>query len=87
MLIGKFLWYLVIGYITIFVTIIIHIVRAELKGYEALKWFEEYSSENEIISGPNDAMDVLIGFTIWPIRELQFIFITIPKLYEAYELK
>ena len=43
MLLGKFLWYLVIGWVLTFTTSFIHVIRAELKGYEALKWWNYVS--------------------------------------------
>lgn len=80
MLLGKFLWYLVIGIVLIFITAFIHLVRAEQKGYEALEWWNNQESTCDPVS-------FFAGLIIWPIRLYQFIFITVPDLYETYELK
>ena len=81
MLLGKFLWYLVIGWMLTFTTSFIHVIRAELKGYKALEWWTNRGSSD------CDPVSFFAGLIIWPIKLCQFIFITIPDLYETYELK
>ena len=76
------------GTIAVFITALIHVVVAEFKGYEALKWWEEHDlnifkdhTRFEI------TINILFGLIIWPVRILEWLMFYIPKLYNVYERK
>lgn len=78
------LWYLLIGYAAIFGAVFIHLVIAETRGYEAIKWWVE--------NAPNYTWTLkftvgfIFGLFIWPIRLANFL-MDLPEYYSMYELK
>lgn len=84
----QLLFWMVLGIITAFVVSVIHLVRAESKGYNALEWWDEHSSDLFKMYTPFDyTIKCIFGLVIWPIRILSFLMITIPELYKHYELR
>jgi len=82
MLVLGFLGYLVIGYASLFVVVMIHIIKAEKAGYDCLNWWGKHTANigNQIDD------NFIIGLIIWPVRLMQFI-IDIPEYYEQYGFK
>lgn len=77
------LGYLVLGLIMIYGSAFIHIVYAEMNGYECIKWWEEHQ---DIIRSQinNNRVSYVYGLIIWPIRLIQFIN-SMPELYDQYD--
>ena len=64
---------------------VIHLVMAETKGYDAVKWW--YTHEDEVYNqSDNIVLDVIFGIIIWPVRLAQFMNV-INDYYEMYDLK
>lgn len=78
------LW-MILGYVSFWSVVSIHLHKAEKKGYYAIDYW--------VINGPDifDEIDNLpisfmVGLLIWPIRLASFIS-SIPDLYDIYEVK
>lgn len=84
MLILLLLGWMLLGFVTIFIVLIIHLFRAEMKGYDALEWWK-YRNE-KTFSDDHLCFKFICGLFIWPARLGQFL-AEIPELYETYELK
>jgi hypothetical protein len=81
-----FVLYLIIGFATTYVFVVVHLIQAEAKGYNAISWWIEsnqtvFSAERKTIV-PN----FMMGIIIWPVRLAEFI-AQIPDLYDSYESK
>lgn len=76
------LW-VVLGWITIFMAALIHIVRAHMKDYNALDWLAENYADP--MDTPKEILCFTFGLIIWPVRLYTFIR-QIPWLYTQYEL-
>lgn len=74
--------YLSIGLISVYLTAVVHLIRAEIKGYAACDWWNKFKSG----VGKVPISSYIFGLMIWPIRLAEFI-VVIPDLYETYELK
>lgn len=83
MIILKLVLWMVLGWITIFTVLLVHVIRAHLKGYNALDWLSE--NYTDPISTPNGVLRFIFGLIIWPVRLYTFIR-QIPWLYTQYEL-
>lgn len=73
------------GLIVMSITTIAHLIRAEMKGYEALKWHAENDPFTE--SKPKIIFSLVLGLTIWPVRFCEAICDLFPKWYSKYERK
>ena len=78
------LGYLLLGWIVIYMTAAVHLMKAEFKGYAALEWWDEYHQRE--VYDVYYMMDFIVGSFIWPMRFVQFL-AEIPWYYEQYELK
>ena len=81
----KLFIYLIVGFITVFGVLSIHLIRAELKGFAALDWWDKY---DPLYGETRESFLIkfLFGIMIWPIRVMQFM-MEIEDLYEAYDRK
>ena len=81
----KLFVYLIVGFITMFGVTLIHVIRAELKGFAAFDWWDKHNPPyRETIE--SSLIKFLFGMMIWPIRVIQFM-MGIEDLYEAYDQK
>lgn len=75
--------YLVFGVVSIFGFTTAHLVMAERNGYDAINWWmNNKDSLDTSVDG-----NYIIGLLIWPVRLAEFVFQTVPELYELYDLK
>lgn len=81
----EFIWYLVGGFVVVYASVFIHLVRAWNKGYDVVKYWKEQELENEF-EEPMDYAKFAWGLIIWPVRLIEFLD-EIPDLYEQYELR
>ena len=72
------LGYLVIGFVAIYATAVIHVIRAESLGYNCAEWWIDFMQEFE---DDVTAIKYIIGLIIWPLRLAEFI-IYIPEFYK-----
>lgn len=80
------LMYLIGGIICIFGVALGHLIRAELRGYAAIDWWNKYDVPMDW-SDPYTYVRVIRNVCLWPIRIAEFLYIEVPKYYERYELK
>lgn len=73
--------YLIVGLVTVFGVALIHLIIAEQKGYDALK----YWNTHDLIFKDSDLIKAIFGLMIWPIRVIEFI--ATNNLYELYDRK
>lgn len=78
--------YLITGIICIYGVSAGHLIRAELRGYEAFDWWGKHDKPMDW-SDPITYVKIIMNLSIWPIRILEFLFIDSPKYYEQYERK
>lgn len=72
--------YVVIGFVTVCAVVLMHILRAERRGYRAFNYWEDEVFPN---MSRISSRQWVWSITIWPIRVWQFIAIS-HVLYEAY---
>ena len=78
-----FIAYLVFGVVSVYGFATAHLVMAERSGYDAIKW---WMSNKDSLDTSVDG-NFFIGLLIWPVRLIEFVFQTVPALYEQYDLK
>lgn len=80
-----FVWWPLIGLISIFMVTTGHLIVSYVKGYDSFEWWAKHGSEiNRNLE--NKEILFVIGLMIWPIRLVQFVS-SIPVLYEVYDLR
>lgn len=85
MIILKLLAWMIMGFITIYATVLIHFIVAERGEYDPGEWWSKHTPE--LLGEMNYIwLRFIFGLIIWPIRVIQFC-MSIPWLYEQYELK
>ena len=84
MIILKLMLWMILGFCVIYVVICVHLVRATMKGYDAIGWWKK--SSLPLFGSSDDVLRYTLGLMIWPIRLYEFIS-SIPQYYEEYELK
>lgn len=84
MILWYLLGYLVIGLVCIYGAAVIHLMKAEMKGYAALDFWTKHSEELTAGATPQGFM---LGMMIWPERFVNFVCNLIPEWYELYDLK
>lgn len=73
--------YCVIGLVTVFGVVTIHIYQAEKSGFKCIEWWKKHGdSFNLGVTLPA----LVFGLLIWPYRVYQAIN-TFPELYSMYE--
>ena len=82
----KLIVYLIVGYVTIFCAMLIHLIRAESKGYAAIDWWDKNNPIQMYDATGTTVIRFLFGIMIWPIRVIQFL-TSISDLYELYDHK
>ena len=83
MLVLGFLGYLASGFVSLWLAVVIHMIKAESAGYDCLNWWKErISAEGDNLIDES----FIIGMLLWPLRLTQFI-IDIPNYYEEYGFK
>ena len=75
--------YLLFGLVSVFGFTTAHLIMAERNGYAALEWWAEHNSSLDTSIDGN----FFVGLLIWPVRLAEFVFRTVPELYELYDLK
>ena len=83
MIILKLVLWMTLGCITIFTVLLVHVIRAHMKGYNALDWLAENCADP--MDTPKEVLRFIFGLIIWPVRLYTFIR-QIPWLYTQYEL-
>lgn len=83
MIILKLVLWMILGWITIFMVVLIHVIRAHMKGYNALDWLAENYADP--MDTPKEVLLFTFGLIVWPVRLYQFCS-DIPWLYTQYEL-
>ena len=83
MLILYLLGWMVLGYISVFVALMIHLLRAINNGYDPVDFWNNYIAD---FKGNTKfkAIKLIFGLIIWPVRLIQFL-TWIPELYEMYD--
>lgn len=81
-----FVGYLLIGLVAIYVTVLIHLIKADMKGYCVMEWWKENYNLDHPLSTEQDKYQFLIGMIIWPVRLYEFIEV-IPELYDLYDIR
>ena len=83
MLILYLLGWMVLGYCTMCVALLIHLWRAIDKGYDPVDFWNDYLKE---FKGETKfkGIKLIFGLIIWPVRVMQFL-TWIPELYEMYD--
>lgn len=95
---GVFVWYLGYGYIVTVVTLLVHVLMAEKKGFRSLKfWADDNNIEmlKVIVKGDFDyqedklklIIECIIGFVVWPYKMIWMIEELFPTLYLLYDEK
>lgn len=79
--------YLLAGLLSIYVVAFVHLIRAEMRGYAAIDWWNTH--KHVLFSQGKSllALRFIAGLFIWPERIADMIFVMIPDLYGEYELK
>lgn len=81
-----FIGWILTGLIGCYGVSIGHLLIAESKGYEAIKFWE--NNTDRILEQYDTSMSGLImGVLVWPIRIWRFLTVIVPYGYENYELK
>lgn len=78
------LGYIVLGLLLIYGTAYIHLIRAEMKGYAAIDWWEK---NGDSITQSVTPRSYVLGVLVWPERLYTCLMKTIPELYKLYDLK
>lgn len=81
-----FMMYLLTGVIAVSVMSAGHLISAELKGYEAIKWWDENEPFGKVWSSTSK-VDLITGLLIWPVRVVYGCWVLIPEWYEQYDRK
>ena len=73
------------GLIVTYIAVAAHLIRAEMKGYDAIEWHKKNTS----IDGSKliFIFRFIFGLTIWPVRFCELICEVIPHWYNEYERK
>lgn len=83
MLVLGIVGYLLIGLLLLYMTVLIHMVKAENAGYRCFDYWDELTS---IMMEDVTCTSFILGLIIWPIRLAEFVSY-IPELYKQYELR
>lgn len=78
------LGYIVLGLLLVYGAAFIHLIRAELKGYAAIVWWDKNGESIRQMVTPRS---YILGVLVWPERLYTFLMKTIPELYKLYDLK
>lgn len=91
MILWYLLGYLVIGLLSVYGAALIHLVKAEMKGYAALDFWVKHSEglkkHSEGLKAAVTSHYVVLGLMIWPERLVNFVCNLAPEWYELYDLK
>ena len=83
MLVLYLLGWVLLGFVVVFTTIIIHVLIAEKRGYRALKWLG-CASKKANSNTDHIVIRFIFGSLIWPVRLTQFL-MKLPYYYSKYE--
>lgn len=89
-LLGALVLWMVIGYVIITGILIIHIILANRKGYDAFRWLDDYIAWKSSLIGSRFeyVCGLIIGFLIWPVRLIIFIMRDASSIYDdGYKTK
>lgn len=81
----KLFIYLIVGLITIFCVVSIHLIKAELKGFAAFDWWDKHNPQIGE-TRESSVVKFIFGLMIWPMRVIEFVE-SIDDLYKAYDRK
>jgi hypothetical protein len=82
--------YLLIGKLALAGMVIVHIAKAELKGYDASNSLKEYIDSIEDDRDENRINDILVNIyctLFWPVRLFEFTVYDTKRYYEMYPRK
>lgn len=74
--------YYLTGFVMIYGAAVVHLIRAEMKGYDAIKYWDKH----QLGLTYDDLPAMLIGITIWPVKLIQFLSET-DYYYSLYDIK
>ena len=74
--------YYLVGVITIYGAALVHLIRAEWEGYEAIKYWDEH----QLLLSHDDLPAMLVGMTVWPVKLIRFLRET-DYYYSLYDTK
>ena len=77
------LLYFLLGILAFSLTLIIHIMIADLKGYDALEWWNKHTTVSWKVS-LRDFVIIVFGIILWPITTVIFI-LTSKNFYKNYK--
>ena len=83
MIVLYLLGWMLLGFVVICTTIIIHVLMAEKRGYMALKWLG-CASKKANSNTDHIVIRLIFGSLIWPVRLTQFL-MKLPYYYSKYE--
>lgn len=87
MIVVGLLVYLVTGLVAIGGVVTIHFIKAEMKGYDCLNWWDEHNEKLKAeMKADGNYESFIIGLFKWPIKVKWFID-DLPYYYEQYGLK
>lgn len=79
------MWYIgayyVIGILAVTIMVTVHLIKAEVKGYAAIDYWNTVGPELE---KQITIAKLLIGWTIWPVRLLQGR-VLLKEMYDVYD--
>lgn len=67
------LLYILVGMGMLLLTFIIHIIIADLKGYDAMQWWEKHTTFISWRISISDLFIILGGWALWPVSIALFI--------------
>lgn len=79
--------YLLMGPVMIFIAALIHIIKAERKGFDALSCWSELEIDSLIDEGYITKINFIVNMIFWPYRLLTLILIDMKYFYEQYPIK
>ena len=85
MLLVYLLVWCILGFISVYVTICAHMIKAYINGYDSIGWWQDYLSKKDRDDNHRETLKIIYGLIVWPIRLIAFVD-RIPELYEQYEL-
>ncbi len=78
------LLYFLLGILMLLLTLIAHIMIADLKGYDALEWWNNHTTFVSWKVSLRDFAIVVFGIILWPITTVLFI-LTSKNFYKNYK--
>ena len=84
MIIWNIVVWMLTGLVAAFISAFVHLVKAEISGYEAIEWWDKNTPP--AFRTDRNKIAFIIGLMVWPVRLCQFIN-NIPYYYSQYGTK